>query len=521
MVAAGAISLVLHCGLGIALWTTPISAAGSAGTQAVRVQRVMLLDTPTTKPPAEMGPAPNTGMQAVKTPEQIKPQEPQKPLPEPVPVAVMQPQEPPKVVLGQADSTKEATRNFLATDAEGEHVATPARTDQAMQSLKAGTRGEAGGGGANGAGGSNGSAGGAMPMPPAPPVAPMPNVTTATPTTKEQSGGRVEPSKAPIAAEGDPKREPQAAQAGAQAPTKSGDDKGTLELQAKPGEERGDERVATPRPGAATGLDTERRNPKAEVGPEKQVEERSRGPKPGELPAKPDERTQAAKEPELRERVPKKQEEIKPQEAKPAAAPAVSDPLTKPGDVSPGEKATGPAGVPANVSALNLPKPTTPATAAQPAQQAAQSAAPAPASPGAAGPSGPAGAPGRPGNPEAEPGEQAQREVDGTSVVRRAGVYRNGKIDVGQGLEVKTRRPRLTLLAQVTTTPRAPLAEVAFAKDGTVADVKIVESSGYDDAIDQPVRNALYNWTARGKVLDDLPETRDARVVLTIRVVLF
>lgn len=127
-----------------------------------------------------------------------------------------------------------------------------------------------------------------------------------------------------------------------------------------------------------------------------------------------------------------------------------------------------------------------------------------------------------PGSPNAEPGEASDRESIASSTRRMEGVFvsRNGRIEVGEGLEVRTERPRLTLLNSLTLAPVPPLMEVVFRKDGTVSSVTVLQSSGSDTGIDEPVRSALYRWTASGRILDELPDREDSKVILKVRVYL-
>jgi hypothetical protein len=217
--------------------------------------------------------------------------------------------------------------------------------------------------------------------------------------------------------------------------------------------------------------------------------------------------------------------EIRPQQERIEESPAKTDTSLTSGasSANPAKPATdAPAGeAPA---ARERPVPQAAPTPAQPPTPAASAQAPAnaPATPPAAAkPPTPGSEPGSGGSPTATPGEASNRESDATSTVRRAGNFRNGRIDVGEGLEIRTARPNLTLLARASTAPRPPLAEVYFDRTGTVVDVKLIESSGYPTEVDEPVRTALYRWRARGNVLDELPETADARVVLNIRVFLY
>lgn len=138
-----------------------------------------------------------------------------------------------------------------------------------------------------------------------------------------------------------------------------------------------------------------------------------------------------------------------------------------------------------------------------------------------AGRSGAAGSPGAPGSPST-PGQRvvpADRDSSpfSTEVVAS---FRNGRVDAGQGLDVRTVRPRLTLLTRVTAAPRNPVLEITFAKSGRATDVRLLRSSGYRVEVDEPVLAAAYNWRAGGLLIDRLPEHPAASVKMTITIIL-
>jgi TonB family protein len=98
--------------------------------------------------------------------------------------------------------------------------------------------------------------------------------------------------------------------------------------------------------------------------------------------------------------------------------------------------------------------------------------------------------------------------------------FRNGRVDAGQGLDVRTVRPRLTLLTRVVTAPRHPVLEITFNKSGRVAEVRLLRSSGYRVEVDEPVLAAAYNWRAGGELIDRLPDHPSAGVKMTITIIL-
>jgi len=128
---------------------------------------------------------------------------------------------------------------------------------------------------------------------------------------------------------------------------------------------------------------------------------------------------------------------------------------------------------------------------------------------------------GAPGTPAA-PGQRtvpADRDSSpfSTEIV---GTFRNGRVIAGQGLDVRTVRPRLTLLTRVTAAPRNPILEMTFAKSGRVTDVRLLRSSGYSVEVDEPVIAAAFNWRGSGPILDRLADRPDAAVKMTITIVM-
>lgn len=144
----------------------------------------------------------------------------------------------------------------------------------------------------------------------------------------------------------------------------------------------------------------------------------------------------------------------------------------------------------------------------------------APGAPGAQVQAAPGGAaPGAPGVPSARPTVKSDRDSDASST-RISGVFRNGKVEAGEGLDIKTVRPEFGLTTRALLQPRSPTLEVVFGKDGRARSVRVLKSSGYPSEVDEPVVNALYAWRARGKALDQLPPREDASVSLEITILL-
>jgi hypothetical protein len=127
-------------------------------------------------------------------------------------------------------------------------------------------------------------------------------------------------------------------------------------------------------------------------------------------------------------------------------------------------------------------------------------------------------APGLPGRPGENPGQISEKESDAASIEQMLTV-RPGMPAAAEGLEIITRRPNFTRLTRVTAAPGNPIVRIFFKRTGTVGRVELLRSSGSDD-VDGPVLNAVYNWRAKGKALDDLPNRPTAGITLTVTIVL-
>ena len=117
-----------------------------------------------------------------------------------------------------------------------------------------------------------------------------------------------------------------------------------------------------------------------------------------------------------------------------------------------------------------------------------------------------------------DPGMQSDRDSDAFSTA--VGEYRAGRVTAGQGLEIRPTRPKFGLLARTLAAPRPPRVEIVFGRDGVVKRATILRSSGYPTDIDQPILNAIYEWTASGKALRELPPVPSAEIRLNMTVYL-
>ena len=127
-------------------------------------------------------------------------------------------------------------------------------------------------------------------------------------------------------------------------------------------------------------------------------------------------------------------------------------------------------------------------------------------------------APGAATNPNADKagpvtdGAKSDKQSAATSVIDvPASLWKNGKPLAREGLNIKTRRVELTTLTQVSGNYRNPQCDIYFDHTGKPVQVKIVESSGMKDAVDEPVVDTLYRWRASGKQISQLQPGQLAR----------
>jgi len=101
---------------------------------------------------------------------------------------------------------------------------------------------------------------------------------------------------------------------------------------------------------------------------------------------------------------------------------------------------------------------------------------------------------------------ESEKESPATSTIKPVRV-RPGKPAAAQGLDITTVRPKWTFVTRLSALPKDPVLWVKFDRTGKVTHVGFVEGkSTGDDRVDEPLIDALYLWTAKGKALDDLGE---------------
>jgi hypothetical protein len=119
----------------------------------------------------------------------------------------------------------------------------------------------------------------------------------------------------------------------------------------------------------------------------------------------------------------------------------------------------------------------------------------------------------------------SDKEAIATSI-REAPVVRPGRVLAAKGLEISTRRPRFGVATRMTRAPKNPVVEITFGPDGRVkratfvTDGSAVYNTGSDE-VDQPLLNAVYSWTAKGKSISELdPNDSEAGVTIMITIIL-
>jgi len=118
------------------------------------------------------------------------------------------------------------------------------------------------------------------------------------------------------------------------------------------------------------------------------------------------------------------------------------------------------------------------------------------------------------------PAEASDRESDPSSREPDFSV-RPGKVMAGEGIQVKTVRPRWSTTTRLTVTPRNPVLEIMFARDGKVKKARFMngKTTGHKD-VDGPLLDSVYRWTATGKKLEEATTNADGTVSFVIRMIL-
>lgn len=169
------------------------------------------------------------------------------------------------------------------------------------------------------------------------------------------------------------------------------------------------------------------------------------------------------------------------------------------------------------LAARTMPAGEVPITAAEPVPATPDppdaAANPAGAPSGAAEPSPPAD-PGEAG----EPGEASDRESDAASLEPPAEAVL-GQPVAAEGLEIKTRRPDLSITARLRGGARNPVVHITFGRNGRVlrADYKEGMTTGNTE-LDTGLRASIFTWTATGENLEKIdPDDPRAGITVTLK----
>ncbi len=178
------------------------------------------------------------------------------------------------------------------------------------------------------------------------------------------------------------------------------------------------------------------------------------------------------------------------------------EPLEKPASAETEPQPPAPTPAPTEAAQVGPPAPTAP-----PPQPEVAAAPPAPPVP--------------PGTTSGQrPGERSDRQSTPAAIKGTIDV-RPGRVAATEGLEIKTVRPEWSDTTRLAALPRNPIVRITFARTGKVTNVDFLPglSTGYRE-VDEPLKDALYRWTAKGKALAALPNSADAGLIVQFRILL-
>lgn len=132
------------------------------------------------------------------------------------------------------------------------------------------------------------------------------------------------------------------------------------------------------------------------------------------------------------------------------------------------------------------------------------------------------GAPGQTADPDAKQLKGALSDKESSATSRDKTLeFQPGQPLARKGLEIKTVLPEFSVLTRITSGKirKDPIVTLRFGRSGHVIRVTFKEGTlTGNPAIDEPIRNAVTSWTAKGKEIDAIPKRpRTAGVDVTIR----
>ncbi|MBX3388817.1 MAG: hypothetical protein KF691_05120 [Phycisphaeraceae bacterium] len=94
---------------------------------------------------------------------------------------------------------------------------------------------------------------------------------------------------------------------------------------------------------------------------------------------------------------------------------------------------------------------------------------------------------------------------------------RDGRVQAGRGLNIRTRRADFTNTTLLTAPPRDTLVRISFQRTGRVKRAEFINGSATGNPnVDDPLMNAIYRWQASGKDLSSLGPEETLSVVVRV-----
>lgn len=94
---------------------------------------------------------------------------------------------------------------------------------------------------------------------------------------------------------------------------------------------------------------------------------------------------------------------------------------------------------------------------------------------------------------------------------------RDGRVQAGRGLNIRTRRADFTNTTLLTAPPRDTLVRISFQRSGRVKRAEFINGSATGNPnVDDPLMNAIYRWQASGKDLSSLGPEETLSVVVRV-----
>lgn len=133
---------------------------------------------------------------------------------------------------------------------------------------------------------------------------------------------------------------------------------------------------------------------------------------------------------------------------------------------------------------------------------------------------GPAGSPAPTGGDSRLPGVTSDAESTAVSTQPML-EFKPGMPLTGKGIRIRTVVPRFSTTTRLTAVPRNPVVVIRFNRAGRVvkAEFENNQGTGYRD-VDEPLLDAVYRWTAAGEQLNRIPAGTNETLTFRIRYLL-